>query len=215
MKKVKKSLVVLICLLFIPVILIGCSNKPKVSADETAKILFNFYVKGDKNDLSKISMPKDKIEELSKFQKDTIIKEIRNGFLKEGLTLKNDQLEQIYKARLEALKKVTATTEKISENDKEAEVKVKATYFDEGKVSEKAMTDAVKEVEKLKLTNRQEIVSKLLDVYVKNLKVEYQNVKPSTDVKEGTYKFIIKEKVWVPQDIKKFASDIGSFNAGK
>ncbi|WMJ80716.1 DUF5105 domain-containing protein [Clostridium sp. MB40-C1] len=215
MKKVKKSLVILMCLLFIPVILIGCSNKPKVSADETAKILFNFYVKGDKSDLSKISMPKDRIEELSKFQKDTIIKEIRNGFLKEGLTLKNDQLEQIYKARLEALKKVTATTEKISENDKEAEVKVKATYFDESKVSEKAMTDAVKEVEKLKLTNRQEIISKILDIYVKNLKVEYQNVKPSTDVKEGTYKFIIKEKVWVPQDVKKFASEIGSFNAGK
>ncbi|MBN3376568.1 DUF5105 domain-containing protein, partial [Clostridium botulinum] len=66
MKKAKKSLILSLILLFIPVMVIGCSSKPKVGADETAKILFDFYIKGDKEALTKIDLPKDKIEEISK-----------------------------------------------------------------------------------------------------------------------------------------------------
>ncbi|MCY6960282.1 DUF5105 domain-containing protein [Clostridium brassicae] len=215
MKKVKKSLVVLMCLLFIPVMLLGCSNKPKVSAEETAKILFNFYIKGDESGLSKISMPEDKVKELSEFHKKTIKNGIKNEFLKEGLTLKDDQLEQIYNARIDALKKVTVTTEKISEDDKEAEVKIKSTYFNEGKLNEDAAKAAIEEVKKLKLTNQKEALDKLLDAYVKKAKEAYKNVKPSTDTKEKTFKFNIVEKVWMPKDMNKFATEIGSLNLSK
>ncbi|MCS4525044.1 hypothetical protein JTT07_17660 [Clostridium botulinum] len=56
---------------------IGCSSKPKVSADETAKILFDFYIKGDQESLSKIKISKDQIEEISKMQKDKTISTIK------------------------------------------------------------------------------------------------------------------------------------------
>ncbi|MCS4516388.1 hypothetical protein JTS93_09750 [Clostridium botulinum] len=77
MKKAKKSLILSLVLLFIPMMVIGCSSKPKVSADETAKILFDFYIKGDQESLSKIKISKDQIEEISKMQKDKTISTIK------------------------------------------------------------------------------------------------------------------------------------------
>lgn len=77
MKKAKKSLILSLILLFIPIMVIGCSSKPKVSADETAKILFDFYIKGDQESLSKIKISKDQIEEISKMQKDKTISTIK------------------------------------------------------------------------------------------------------------------------------------------
>ncbi|MCS4468753.1 hypothetical protein JTS96_10505 [Clostridium botulinum] len=44
MKK-QKSLILSLVLLFIPMMVIGCSSKPKVSADETAKFYLIFILK--------------------------------------------------------------------------------------------------------------------------------------------------------------------------
>ncbi|MCY6369703.1 DUF5105 domain-containing protein [Clostridium ganghwense] len=214
MKKMKKSLVLLMSFLFIPIMLIGCSSKPKVSPDETAKILFNFYIKGDQSGLEKIKMPKDVIDETAKLQKETYTTAIKNNFKVAGLTIKDEQVEQIYEARMEGLKKLTVTTETVSESDTEAQVKIKSTYFDTVALDKKAAQDAVEQVKKLKLTNQQEAKTKVTDAYIKNLVEAFKNVKPSADTKEKTFKFTIQEKVWLPQNMIQFGSGIGGQVSG-
>ncbi|ADF98159.1 putative lipoprotein [Clostridium botulinum F str. 230613] len=194
MKKAKKSLILSLVLLFIPIMVIGCSSKPKVGADETGKILFDFYIKGDQESLSKIKISKDQIEEISKMQKDKTISTIKTNLATAGLKVNDEQIKQIYAARVSALKKLSAKAEVVSQDDKSAQVKLKATHIDEVALDEKAATDAVEEVKKMNLTDRQEALNKATDIYIKNLIKSYENVKPSSDMKEQTFKFIIKRK---------------------
>ncbi|MBU5483442.1 DUF5105 domain-containing protein [Clostridium sp. MSJ-11] len=208
MKKGRKSLLLSLVLIVISIMVIGCSSKPKVAADETAKILFDFYIKGDQEALAKIKLPKEQIEEISKIQKDETMKTIKNNFAVAGLKVSDAQVNEIYTARASALKKLSAETEIVSENDESADVKLKTTYINEIALDEKAATNAIQEVEKLNITNQEEILNKLTEVYIKNLINEYKNVQPSSDLKEQTFKFEIKEKTWLPQDIETFSMGI-------
>ncbi|WP_315118395.1 DUF5105 domain-containing protein [uncultured Clostridium sp.] len=214
MKKGKKSLVLSLMLLVISIMVIGCSSKPKVAADETAKILFDFYIKGDQESLEKIKLSKDQIAEIAKIQKDETMKTLKNNFIVAGLKVSDDQINEIYTARASALKKLSAETEIVSENNESVDVKLKANYIDEVAIDEKAATDAVQEVEKLNITNQEEILNKLTDVYIKNLIKEYNNVQPSSDLKEQTFKFDIKEKIWMPQDMDAFSKGIANLVLG-
>ncbi|MCR1974843.1 DUF5105 domain-containing protein [Clostridium sporogenes] len=214
MKKAKKGLILSLILLFIPVMVIGCSSKPKVGADETAKILFDFYIKGDKESLSKIKISKDQIEEVSKMQKDKTISTIKTNFTAEGLKISDEQVNQIYTARVSALKKLSSKTEVVSQDDKSAQVKLKATYIDEVALDKKAGMDAVEEVKKMNLTDRQEAINKATGIYIQNLIKSYENVKPSSDMKEKTFKLTIKEKTWMPEDMKNFGESIVKLTSG-
>lgn len=167
MKKAKKSLILSLVLLFIPIMVIGCSSKPKVSADETAKILFDFYIKGDQESLSKIKISKEQIEEVSKMQKDKTISTLKTNLRSTGLKVNDEQVNKIYTARVSALKKLSAKTEVVSQDDESAHVKLKATYIDEVGLDKKAATDAVEEVKKMNLTDRQEALNKATDIYIK------------------------------------------------
>ncbi len=147
-EKSKKSLILSLILLFIPMIVIGCSSKPKVSADETTKMLFDFYIKGNKESLSKIKISKEQIEEVSKMQKDKTIAKIKTNFTSEGLKISDEQANQIYAARVAALKKLSGKTEVISQDDKSAQVKLKVTYFDEVALDKKQELILWKKLEK-------------------------------------------------------------------
>ncbi|AVP62809.1 DUF5105 domain-containing protein [Clostridium sporogenes] len=214
MKKAKKGLILSLILLFIPVMVIGCSSKPKVGADETAKILFDFYIKGDKEALTKIDLPKDKIEEISKMQKERTIQTLKTNFTTQGVKVSDEKIKQIYTARVEALKKLSAKAEIVSQNDESATVKIKMTYINEVALDEKAGKDAAEEIKKSNITDRQEAINKGIDIYIQNLIKEYKNVKPSSDMKEQTSKFVIKDKTWMPEDNNGFALGIGKMTIG-
>ncbi|APF26255.1 DUF5105 domain-containing protein [Clostridium botulinum] len=214
MKKAKKSLILSLILLFIPIMAMGCSSKPKVGADETAKILFDFYIKGDQESLSKIKISKEQTEEISKMQKDQTISTIKTNLTAAGLKVNDEQINKIYAARVSALKKLSAKTEVVSQDDKSAQVKVKATHINEVALDEKAATDAVEQVKKMNITDRQEAINKATGIYIQNLIKSYENVKPSSDMKEQTFKFTIKEKTWIPEDMKSFGAGIVKLTSG-
>ncbi|WP_055666946.1 hypothetical protein [Desnuesiella massiliensis] len=215
MKKVKRSLLlILMSLLLIPTVLIGCSSKPKIGPDETAQILFDFYIKGDQSGLSKISINKDMADETKKIQKDATIKKIKDQFKAGGLTIKDDQVEELYKVRSEALKGLSATAEVVSKTDTTAEVKLKSKYIDEVALDEKAADDAVKQVEKLQLKDEKDALNKLTEQYIKNLVEAYKNVKPAEGTKEKTFKFKVQEKIWLAEDMKEFGAGIAAIAIG-
>ncbi|MCS4464509.1 hypothetical protein JTT01_11840 [Clostridium botulinum] len=53
----------------------------------------------------------------------------------------------------------------------------------------------------MNLTDRQEALNKATEYLYKNL-INHMKCKPSSDMKEQTFKFIIKEKTWIAEDMK-------------
>ncbi len=72
----------------------------------------------------------------------------------------------------------------------------------------------MEEVGKMNLTDRQEAINKAKDIYIKNLIKSYGSVKPSSDMKEQTFKLTIKEQTWMPEDMKNFGESIVKLTSG-
>lgn len=214
MRKTKRSLLIFISMILISMMMVGCSSKPKVTADETAKIMYNFYFKGDKEGLAKVKLEATEAEEISKLQKETAIITMRNNFKVAGMAVNDQQIEEVYNARMEGFKKLTVNAEVVSQDDENAEVKVKSTYFNEIEINKKASDSAIEEVKKLNLTNEKEALDKYANIYLKNIVEAYKTVEPSQDTKEATFKFVNKEKTWVPEDSVRFGSGLANLILG-
>ncbi|MCS4478637.1 hypothetical protein JTT08_13295 [Clostridium botulinum] len=112
------------------------------------KFYLIFILKEIRSLYQKLKISKDQIEEISKMQKDKTISTIKTNLATAGLKVNDEQIKQIYAARVSALKKLSAKAEVVSQDDKSAQVKLKATHIDEVALDEKAATDAVEEVKK-------------------------------------------------------------------
>ncbi|OPJ59717.1 DUF5105 domain-containing protein [Clostridium oryzae] len=213
MKKIKNSLILLLVILIVPVFVMGC--KPKVGADESAKALFNFVIKGQKDGLSKMGAQQKQLKKLAKTQKDQYMQQLKAGFTSQGLTINNKQVENIYNSIMVAFGKVSVTTNKVSEKDKTAQVKVKTTYFDLAALSTGAANKAVQKYKGTKITDRKVLMEKLSKEFINNLVSDLKKVKPSNNKKEETFKFVIEDNVWVPADEKGYGEDIMKLVSGQ
>ncbi|NMM62343.1 DUF5105 domain-containing protein [Clostridium sp. P21] len=212
MKNMKKSAAILMSLLMIPLMLMGC--KPKVAPDETSKTLVEFAIKGDQSGLSKIGVSQTEINDAAKAEKDEFIKEIKSAFTTSGLNVTDAQVNEIYKAIIDDFKKVTVTSQIASQSDKTAEVKLKSTYFDLEGIFTKAANNAVAQFENSGITDERELKTKVTDAYIKNIIAELKNAKPG-EAKEKTFKFVIKDKVWLPENESQFFSDVAKLVSGQ
>lgn len=213
MRNFKKMLIVYLtlCLFFA----VGCSAKEKVTPDMTATSMFDFFIKGDKEAIAKINVPNEEIDASAKIQKDTTISLVKNNLKSSGIEVKEEKLEELYNVRAEALKKLTCTSEIISQAEDSAEVRIKSTYIDEVAIDNKAADDALETVKQMGLTDQKEAINKVGDEYVKNLINGYQSASPSQDTKEKIFKFTKKDKIWLPQSMVEFGNGIGLLAAGQ
>lgn len=213
MKKIKNSLALLLVILMVPVLVIGC--KPKVPADQSAKYLFNFLIKGDKTGLSKMGAPEKDIDNVSKKQKEEYITQLKTGFTSQGLTVSDEQVQDVYKAFMTALKRMSVDAEIVSQKDKTAQVKVQTSYCNLSELSVKAATDATNKYKNSGITDRQKLMSKLTNEFIKNLISELEKAKPASDKKEKTFKFVVKDNVWMPESSTDYCVGIMQMISGQ
>ncbi|MBU3181060.1 hypothetical protein [Clostridium psychrophilum] len=214
MKKAKTSLIVFVIIIMVPMLLVGC--KPEMNSDQSAKVWFNYIVKGDMTNLSKIGVTKEKANKLRQTQKVTYKNALKTGFESGNLKIEDKQTEQMYQAYIGGLDKVSVTTQIVSQTSKYSQVKLKSTYIMNTKAdSQKTIAEATKQVKTLKLTNEKEYSTKVLKIFINALIKEYKNAKVSNVVKEKTYKFIITDKRWTPQDPIEFANDVVKTSLGQ
>ncbi|WPC40572.1 DUF5105 domain-containing protein [Clostridium sp. JS66] len=212
MKNLKRNLAICMSLLMIPLMLMGC--KPKVGPDETAKTLVEFAIKGDQSGVSKIGVSQSEINDAVKAEKDDFLKEIKSSFTTQGLNVTDAQVNAIYNAVMDDFKKVTVTTQVASQNDKTAEIKLKSTYFDLEAISVKAANNVIAQFKDSQIADEKERKTKVTDAFVKNLITELKNAKPS-EAKEKTFKFVVKDKVWLPENESQFFSDVAKLVSGQ
>ena len=214
MRKTRKHLIVLMIVVMLPMLLVGC--KPKINADESAKVWFNYIVKGDMTSLSKIGLTEDEAKKRSQTQKDTYKKALKAGFESGGLKVEDKQIEQVYQAYQGAINKVWVSTEVVSQTSKESEVKVKETYITDMEAAiQQSLKDSRNQVKALKLTNEQAYNKKVLEIFINASIKDFKNAKISDFPKEKTFKFVIKDKRWVPEDASEFADYISKTAIGQ
>ncbi|NKF06640.1 DUF5105 domain-containing protein [Clostridium gasigenes] len=213
MKNLKKNLIILMIIFMFPTLLVGC--KTKVTSAESAKIWFDTVIKGVTSDLSSIGATEDEVSTLKDLQESTYKKELKNGFEISGLKIEDAQVDQIFKAYMDALNKVSVTTEVVSEKGESSEVKISSTYINSVALSEKAGTDAVNEFKNSTITNQEELTNKMSEVFINNLIKEFKNAVPSDSPKELTSTFIIKDKIWVPENEVEFGEAVAKLATGQ
>ncbi|PRR84058.1 hypothetical protein [Clostridium vincentii] len=216
MKKSKKLITVLMtAILGSALFLTGCAGKP-AAADVTVKAFYNLYILGDSTDIEKIALTKEEVAEKFEEVKTLTQSEIKANFAAGGLSISDDQLDAIYNSEMEALKKLTVTTEIVSEDDEKATVKLTTTYFDITAIDIKAATETSDEVSAMQLTSQSELDNKIVEIYSNKLVEGFKSAEPSTETKEEyfecvktTYSVNGKNKdIYTPEDMEKFTTDI-------
>lgn len=207
MKKIKNGIILVITVLLVLVVIGRYSNIPKVTAQDSVKALFNVCVKGDPQDILKIGMDKKSTDTLAETKKQTFNTQLRMNFSSQGLPIKEEQIQKIFEARNEAMKRLTATAEVVSKSDKTVDVKLKSTYINETEISNKAATDAIEQV-------GQGNKSKITEAYINNLIQAYKSAKPSADTKEKVFKCTMQNKLWLPESAFEFGKEAASLASG-
>lgn len=203
----KKRIGILAIMLLIPLILIGC--KPKVEADQSAKILADFFIKNNSSELNKLGDSKSSVYLSMESQKSQFKKGFKDGFQKSsGMALDDAKVDEFYKAYINAMNKINITTKKISESDKTAKVNVKVTYIDFKTI----IFTGVSKVLDLESSGKSE--QELSKEYIDNVIKELNNAKPSTKTKEKTFDFVVKDNVWVPQNKSAFSKELLDLSLG-
>lgn len=206
MKKLKKSIIIFIAILLVPAILAGC--KPKTPADQSAKILFDFAVKGQ-NNLSKIGASEKDFKDGQKAEKDAFSTSLKSALKASGYTISDDQVNKVYASLMNSLKKVDETTSLVSEDSKTAEVKITTNYIDIKSIASKAEEEAIDETKGSGITDESEFLNKFMNSYLDDMSKELDNAKPSTAKNEKTFKFVIKNGQWLPEDMSDFYEQVG------
>jgi len=209
MRSIKKSIGILVVLLLIPAVLIGCGG-PKIKSDESAKILFNFFIKSDKSGVSKITSDQSTIDKAEKAEKDEFNKEFKDGLLKQNFIINDDQCNRVYTAYKNALKNITMTSKVSSEASKESTVSIKTNYIDLPAVAQKAQNDALAKVKAMQLTDTIKIREEFAKAYIDELEKDLNAAKPGTATKEKTFKFVLKDNNWLPEDSFDYGKQIGT-----
>ncbi|MHC1684446.1 MAG: DUF5105 domain-containing protein [Clostridiaceae bacterium] len=201
MRDLRKKLMLLMSILLIPTILVAC--KSKVSPEESAKILFDYSVKGDSSNLSKLEASESTDDEAIKSKKEQSIKTLKSTLLARGVTANDAQLEDVYNAMAEALKKTDATTEAVSNADNKAVIKVKSTYFDMNSILTTAGAEAITPLMGSDIS-KPEVKAQFSEAFINSLIKELNSAEALTNTREMEFNFTVKDKVWLPEDEAKF-----------
>jgi len=224
MRKSKKLIAVLItAILGSAVLLTGCAQKP-VKADVAVEAFYNLYILGNSSEIEKIALTKDEVTKVYDLLKSTSEAATKKNVTSQPpyLQISNDQLDTIYNAQMEALKKLTVTTEIVSEDGDNATVKLTTTYVDMTAIDTKAGTDAGVEVLAMGLTNQAELYKKIVEVYTSKLSEGLKAAVPSTDTKETTFECSKKtyavdgknKDIYAPVDMEAFGAKVATMATG-
>lgn len=180
-----------------------------VSLEKSAKLLAQYYVKHDESALRKLGASSETAKEGIETEKAERKKEIQSSFARSGVEASDEQLEKIYEAQMEAIKKVTITTDIVSEEEDTAEVKISMNYIDVESIDEKAAEEAFKDIEEGQ-SNSDKLKKECLEKYVDNLVKGLEEAKPSTEKNEAIFTFEKGAMSWVPEEMELFTEGIDS-----
>lgn len=192
-------------------------NKLKMTPDKSAKMLFDFYIKGDRTGEAKAYAELtgksygDKIESM---EQEEFKKSFKNSFSEQGIAISDDDCNKVYLAYQNAIKNITVTSSKLSQRGNTAMVSIKTNYFNLSNISKTAGSEAVSDIMAKGLTNENEAKSEVVKAFVSHFEKDLNAAKPGTEMKERTFKFVLKGFMWMPADSRDFGNQIETMISG-
>lgn len=203
----KKFYSLLLCVCLCSVFLTSC-GEPKNNAATSVKAIYDLYILGNTDGVFSLGMSKEDIQSARSSYDQSVKETIRSNFSASGQEIEDDTLDELCSARKDALAKMKATAEVISESDRTATVVIHTTYFNESSLDEDAFYNAREAANQSGLTELQEQQVFLMHTYTQNLIAAYKNVVPSKDTTDITVECVIQDHVWVPANMSSFGSDL-------
>jgi len=193
----------------------GCGfDEPELAPDESVEAIYNLFVTGDDSGTIKLGISKEEITESLKNYDESVKNTLRENFVLDGLTVDDTVIDQIYEARQNALKKMSADFKIVTEDDSNAEVLVSTTYFNETFLYESAIGHTLEKVENNDLSEELEYSTAFGDYYSELLIEAYNSVTPSDDKKEITVFCTKQNGIWFPSDMSEFGDALGRIVSG-
>lgn len=210
----RKGLLVIFSLLLISVMMISCGKKEKASVEETMQIVYNAMFHGDITGVEKVGMTKEYAEELQEKQRVRNIDDIRSTFVENDVKASEEDIERLYSAMYNAIKKLSVDVEVVNTNEKVANLKVGTTYIRNIELYEEAAKNAIETTEKEGLTERDAIKTRFIELYINNLVDGYNNTEVSKDYRYIKRQFKLVDGVWQVEDSEEFGDALTKLAIG-
>ncbi|MFG6382878.1 MAG: DUF5105 domain-containing protein [Lachnospiraceae bacterium] len=201
---------IFLCIIFLS----GC-NSPKKNAADSVKAIYDLYILGDTTGITSLGMTDEDIKFAQQTYDESLKETIRANFAASGQEIEENILEELCNARKEALSKMKASAEIISETGGKATVVIHTTYFNESDLDADAFYAAKETAQKNNFSSSKEQQIFIMDTYTQNLITSYQNVTPSEDTTDIMVDCVIQNNSWVPANMSSFGSDLALAISGQ
>ncbi len=210
----KKYFSILCCSILCMIFFTSC-NEPKKNAADSIKAIYELYILDDTEGITALGMAEEDINAARKTYDESLRETIRAKFSASGQEIEEAVLDELCEARKEALSKMSATVEIVSEAHGKATVVVHTTYFDEIGLDADAFYDAREIAQQNTFPSVKEQQVFLMGIYSQNLIEAYQNVSPSEKTTDITVECVVQDHTWVPANMSSFGSDLALAIAGR
>lgn len=187
--------------------LLGNKTNEVISPAESAKIVSQFYLYGDKSGVKELGMSDEEIQAALRKGKEESIKVIKNNINALGYSVGNDQLEQYYNAIMKASKKLTVKTKLVSQDKNIAIVSIKANNIPFTEISYKA-SSKVEEALGTVEGDEADYIEMESKIYMDSFIEELESVEPSSDFYQEEVAFTRAGNGWFPANNDMFATTI-------
>lgn len=212
MKNKKTIILVIAQMLALCFMMVGCGNK--TTPEEYAKIFWDFKLKQDTTNVSKLGFTEEESQEIidnaKKAEKEdlkSMLSEITEAdFL-------DSQIDQIYEKYIEALSKNEVTVERVSKSKDTSEVKIITTYIDITTMIFDSKNKTYEDVNEMRLKTDEGIQYNIASIFTKYFTEELEKVEISSEKAEKSFKFVLKDGgCWIPEDSQEFMVSIGEMS---
>ena len=187
--------------------LLGNKTNEVISPAESAKIVSQFYLYGDKSGVKELGMSDEEIQAALRKGKEESIKVIKNNINALGYSVGNDQLEQYYNAIMKASKKLTVKTKLVFQDKNIAIVSIKANNIPFTEISYKA-SSKVEEALGTVEGDEADYIEMESKIYMDSFIEELESVEPSSDFYQEEVAFTRAGNGWFPANNDMFATTI-------
>lgn len=194
----------------------GCNRR--IAPEETAQILYNFYIQEDMTDIKQLGLTQEEAEDIMMSGIESFEAELEAGLKQIAgdyeVTIQKDNVKEAIELRRALEKTLSSEVEVISEERDSVQIKLHTTYFDEENIYNTASAALEERMKEVELEDEAEFVQQCIDVYLEEIIEAYKAAEVSTDKKSLLVEFMKRDGQWLPKGEQAFIDQMTNLTSG-
>ena len=199
--------------------LMGCQKEdPKQEAANNVQAICDLIIRQDDTKCKELKIEDEDLKAAKEQEQEAAEEAYKLIFSTSGLSVEDEQVEELAKAQLDLWKKVSieVTPDEEKSKDDEVYVTVKSSWYDQQQLFTDAATKASEEVQAAGYTDQSEAMDALGDSLTEHLLDEMNNVEIKTDDEKTISVKCTKQTVgWMPEDTNELGNQVGKMITGQ